>query len=558
MGSRSGASILAKVTVMNHNNKYDTNLHQRPANYEALTPISFLERSAAVYPDKVAVIHGDVEFTYRQFYQRTRQLASALNKAGIGIGDTVSIMAPNIPAMLEAHFGVPMAGATLNALNYRLDAASIRFILEHAETKVLISDREYSSTVADAIQGLDSPPIVIDIDDPQFVGGDLIGQVEYETFISTGDPNYHYGRPESEWDAISLCYTSGTTGNPKGVVSHHRGAYLNALGQLLVFGVDANSRYLWTLPMFHCNGWTFTWGITAAGGTHVCLRKIDPALVFKIIKGHKITHMCGAPIVLTMLIHAPDDAKLCFDQPVDVATGGAAPPSQVIQNMEDMGFRVTHLYGLTETYGPATVCAWQPHWETLDPDSRTRQMARQGVGYHTMEAVMVADSQNMKPVPSDGETLGEIMVRGNTVMKGYLKNPRASEEAFRGGWFHTGDLAVCHPDGYIEIKDRAKDIIISGGENISSLEIEETLYKHPEIMEAAVVAKNDEKWGETPCAFVTLKPGASDVSADDIIQWCRNNVARFKVPKLVVFGELPKTSTGKIQKFALRERANKL
>jgi len=539
-------------------NIYEQDLDRVAANYEPLTPISFLERSAAVYPDKIAIIHGELRYTYREFYERARRLAGALTARGIGVGDTVSIMAPNVPAMLEAHFGVPMTGAVLNALNFRLDADSIRFILEHAESKVLITDREYSDTIAKVLEGMQGKPYVIDIDDPEFDGGVLLGDTDYEQFIAAADSEASYLHPRDEWQAISLCYTSGTTGNPKGVVLHHRGAYLNAMGQLLVFGVNPDSTYLWTLPMFHCNGWTYTWGVTAAGGTHVCLRRVDPALIFPMIKTHRVTHMCGAPIVLTMLIHAPEDVKISFEQTVQVATGGAAPPSQVIQNMEEMGFKVTHLYGLTETYGPATVCAWQDSWDTLDTGEQTAMMARQGVRYHTLENVMVADPETLERQPRDGNTMGEMMIRGNTVMKGYLKNPAASAEAFRGGWFHSGDLGVQHPNGYVEIKDRSKDVIISGGENISSLEIEEVLYKHSQVMEAAVVARPDEKWGETPCAFVTLKPDSSDVTAAEIISWCRERMAHFKAPRHVVFAELPKTSTGKIQKFALRERTAKM
>lgn len=538
-------------------NIYEQNLGQGPANYAPLTPISFLERSAAVYPDKVAVIHGELQYSYRELYERCRRLASALKSHGVGVGDTVSIMAPNIPAMLEVHYGVPMTGATLNPLNYRLDADNIRFILEHAQTKILITDREFSDTVGKALEGMNPHPLVIDIDDPTHEGGILLGEQTYEEFIGSAEVG-EYLHPDDEWQAITLCYTSGTTGNPKGVVLHHRGAYLNAIGQLLVFGVNPRSRYLWTLPMFHCNGWTYTWGVTAAAGTHICLRKVDPALIFSLIKEHHVTHMCGAPIVLTMLIHAPEEVKTRFDQTVEVATGGAAPPSQVIQNMERMGFKVTHLYGLTETYGPATVCAWQTDWDQLDEDGKTSKMARQGVAYHTLEDIMVANPQTMCPVPNDGATMGELMVRGNTVMKGYLKNPCASEEAFRGGWFHTGDLGVRHPDGYIEVKDRSKDVIISGGENISSLEIEEVLYKHPEVMEAAVVARKDAKWGETPCAFITLKPASNNIDEMTLIQWCRERMAHFKTPKTVVFCELPKTSTGKIQKYTLRDKANQL
>ncbi len=539
-------------------NIFEQNLDRVAANYEPLTPISFLERSAYVYPEKAAVIHGEQVFTYAELYERCKRLASALRGAGIGPGDTVSVMAPNVPAMLEAHYGVPMTGAVLNALNYRLDAASINFILQHAETKLLITDREFSGTIAKALGGLANPPRVIDIDDPLHEGGELLGDLDYESFIASADPEAEYAHPDDEWRAISLNYTSGTTGNPKGVVYHHRGAYLNAIGQLLAFGVTDRTVYLWTLPMFHCNGWTFTWGVTAAAGTHVCLRRVDPALIFPMIQRHEVTHLCGAPIVLNMLIHAPKSVRRSFEHTVEVATGGAAPPSQVIQSMEEMGFRVTHLYGLTETYGPATVCAWQREWEALAAEPRTRLMARQGVGYTTLEDIMIAESKTMQPMPSDGESMGELMLRGNTVMKGYLKNPTATDEAFRGGWFHTGDLGVRHPDGYVEIKDRAKDVIITGGENVSSLEVEETLYKHPQIMEAAVVARPDDRWGETPCAFVTLTEDAGEVTDEEIIAWCKERMAGFKVPKTIVFGPLPKTSTGKIQKFALRERAKQL
>ena len=537
---------------------YEQNLDRVAANYHPLTPISFLQRSTAVYPGKTAIIHGDHQFTYAEFYTRCRRLAGALVARGVGLGDTVSIIAPNVPAMLEAHFGVPMTGAVLNALNYRLDAATIRFILQHGESKILITDREFSPTVSAALEGLERAPLVIDIDDPLATGGELLGERDYEAFLDEGDPEFAYATPDDEWQAISLCYTSGTTGNPKGVVTHHRGAYLNAMGQILAFGINASSTYLWTLPMFHCNGWTFTWGITAVGGTHVCLRAVDPARIFPLLAEHGVTHMCGAPVVLNMLIHAPDAVKTDFPQTVDVATGGAAPPSTVIAAMAKMGFRVLHLYGLTETYGPATVCMWQDAWDALDEAGQAAMMARQGVSYHTLQGLMVADSTSLEPVPWDGETMGEVMLRGNTVMKGYLKNPQATEEAFHRGWYHTGDIAVRHPDGYMEVKDRSKDIIISGGENVSSLEVEEALYKHPEVMEAAVVARPDEHWGETVCAFVTLKPDAAEVSADDIIAWCRDHVARFKVPRTVVFATLPKTSTGKIQKFVLRGQASTL
>ena len=537
---------------------YDTDLDQVGANYVPLTPLSFLQRSSTVYPDKTAVIHGDQRYSYHEFAERCRRLAGALAAHGIGRGDTVSVMAPNVPAMLEAHYGVPMTGAVLNALNYRLDAATISFILDHAQTKVLITDREFSETISQVIKNVKHPLLVIDIDDPLYEGGELLGECDYEAFLMRGEPDFDGPPLEDEWQAISLNYTSGTTGNPKGVVYHHRGAYLNALGQILVFNLSESSIYLWTLPMFHCNGWTYTWGVTAAAGTHVCLRRVDPALIFPMIKQHGVTHMCGAPIVLNMLIHAPAEQRVDFGRTVDVATGGAAPPSKVIAEMDGLGFRVTHLYGLTETYGPATVCAWQDAWDELDLETRTSMMVRQGVAYHTLEDIMIADPKTMEPVPSDGKTMGEVMVRGNTAMKGYLKNPNATNEAFRGGWLHTGDLGVRHPNGYVEIKDRAKDIIISGGENVSSLEVEEMLYRHPSIMEAAVVARPDDYWGETVCAFVTLKPDAGDVTAEDIIAWCRERLAKFKSPKHVVFGPLPKTPTGKIQKFVLRDKTKEL
>ena len=540
-------------------NIYEQHLDKNPANYHPLTPISFLERSARVFPDKSAVVHGDLTYTYSELFARSRRLASALAKRGIGIGDTVAIMAPNTPAMLEAHYGVPMCGAVLNALNYRLDAATIAFILGHGEAKVLLTDREFSAVIKAALAEYESPITVIDIDDPYAEGGELIGESDYESFLKEGSPDYQWRVPADEWQAICLNYTSGTTGNPKGVVFHHRGAYLNALGNALVFQVDSDSVYLWTLPMFHCNGWTFTWAVTAVSGTHVCLRKVDPAYIFPSIRDNCVTHMCGAPIVLNMLVHAPSEQKTKFDQVVEVATGGAAPPSQVIAEMEKLGFRVTHLYGLTETYGPATVCAWQDKWDGCSLDERAAMMARQGVHYPTLEDVRVIDPETMNPVPRDGTSMGELMVRGNTVMRGYLKNSTATEEAFAGGWYHTGDLGVTHEDGYIEVRDRSKDIIISGGENVSSLEVEDVLYRHPGIMEAAVVAKPDEKWGETPCAFVTIAPGQEDsLTKDDVTDWCQQNLARFKVPKTVIFGALPKTSTGKIQKFVLRERASEV
>ncbi len=541
---------------MTDDNIYERDLQKRPANFRPLSPVSFLDWAARVYPDKTAVIHGGLRYTWRQFRGRCNRLAGALQKRGIGPGDTVSVMSPNTPAMLEAHYGIPMSGAVLNALNFRLDAPTLAFILEHGEAKMLITDWEFSAVVKEALRILDRRIAVIDIDDPLADGGELIGETDYEAFLAEGDDGFRWIPPEDEWQAIALNYTSGTTGNPKGVVYHHRGAFLNAMGNALVFGLDHRSVYLWTLPMFHCNGWTYTWAVTAVGGTHVCLRETDPGKIYPAIRDHRVTHMCGAPIVLNALAHAPDDIKVGFEHTVEVATGGAAPPSAVIAAMERLGFRITHLYGLTESYGPAAYCAWQDDWDILDPDGKARRMSRQGVRYPTMFDQDVIDPETMRAVPADGKTMGELMLTGNTVMKGYLKNPEASETALAGGWFHTGDLGVVHPDGYVEIKDRSKDIIISGGENISSLEIEECLYRHPLVMEAAVVAAPDEKWGETPCAFVTAKPGSeSAIGEADLIAWCRDNMAHFKTPGKIVFGPLPKTSTGKIQKYLLRRRA---
>ena len=534
---------------------FSAGLDRNPANHVPLSPVSFLERAAEVYPHKTAVIDGGVTYTYRQFGERVRRLASVLARRGVGRGDTVAILAPNVPALLEAHYAVPGIGAVLNALNYRLDAATIAFCLEHGEAKVLITDRELSPVVEQALAKLKREIFVVDIDDPLVAGGRCLGDVDYEDWIAQGDRTFELPGPEDEWDAAALLYTSGTTGDPKGVVYHHRGAYLNALGNALAFGLSPRSVYLWTLPMFHCSGWTYTWAVTAMGGTHVCLRKVDPALIFLAIAENRVTHLCGAPVVLNMLVHAPESVKRRFDHRVEVATGGAAPPSAVIEAMERMGFNVTHLYGLTESYGPATLCAWQEPWDQLELEERARLMARQGVRYPTLDELQVADPETHAPVPRDGQTIGEVMLRGNTIMKGYLKNERATREAFREGWYHTGDLAVWHPDGYIEVKDRSKDIIISGGENISSLEVEECLYRHPKVMEAAVVAKPDEKWGETPCAFVAVKPGTAPPAAEDIIAFCREHLAHFKVPRTIVFGDLPKTSTGKIQKYVLRQRA---
>jgi len=533
-------------------------LAKNAANYVPLSPVQFLERSALVWPEKIAVRHGRLACSYREFEARCRRLASALSRRGIGRGDTVAAMAPNVPALLEAHYAVPALGGVLNALNYRLDARTIAFCLAHGDAKALITDAEFAPTVKAALAQHRRDLLVIDIDDAEGPAGEALGSVRYEALLAEGDPAFAWPGPEDEWDALSLLYTSGTTGDPKGVVYHHRGAYLNALANALAFGLRPDSVYLWTLPMFHCNGWTYTWAVTAAGGTHVCLRRVEPARVFAAIRDHRVTHLCGAPIVLNMLVHAPAEARVAFEHTVGVATGGAAPPSAVIEAMEKMGFRVTHLYGLTESYGPSTLCAIQDGWQALPLAERARAMARQGVPMPGIAGLRVADPETGVPVPRDGATLGEVMLRGNTIMKGYLGNEQATATAFRAGWFHTGDLAVWHPDNYIEVKDRAKDIIISGGENISSLEIEECLYRHPHVMEAAVVARPDPTWGESPCAFVTLKADAPAVGADDIIAWCRDHLARFKVPRTIVFGALPKTSTGKIQKFVLRDRARSL
>ena len=539
-------------------NIYEQGLGRNSANYQPLTPLTFLDWSALAYPDKTAVIHGVARSTYREFYGRCRRLASALAGRGIGVGDTVAVMAPNVPALLEAHYGVPMAGAVLNAINMRQDAQPIAFILDHGEAKAIITDREYSDVIKAALTMVDRDILVIDIDDPLARGGELLGEVDYEAFLEEGDPAFEWQPPRDEWQALALSYTSGTTGNPKGAVYDHRGAYLAAVGNVMAFGLSEDSAYLWTLPMFHCNGWTFTWAVTAVAGTHVCLRRVEPAAIFTTIEEHGVTHMCAAPIVLNTLIHAPDEVKVAFDHTVEIATGGAAPPSTVIAAMEGMGFRVSHVYGLTETYGPSTVCAWQPDWDHIPAADRAVKLSRQGVRYPSVAGLMIADPKTMAAVPADQTTIGEAMVRGNTVMKGYLKNPAATNEAFEGGWLHTGDLAALHPDGYMEVKDRSKDIIISGGENISSIEVEEVLYRHPKVMEAAVVARPDDVWGETPCAFVTLKPDAGETTARDVIEWCRDNMAHFKAPRKVVFGPLPKTATGKIRKFELRERARSL
>ena len=534
-------------------------LEKCAANFVPLSPISFLKRADAFFGERTAVVHGARRFTYHDLYARSRQLAHALTKAGIGRGDTVAILAPNVPAMLEAHYAVPMIGAVLNPINIRLDPAAIAFCLEHGEAKILLADREFHGTIAPALELMGTKrPIVIDIADEETAGAPSFGGIEYESFIAAGEPDFVYSGPKDEWDAICLLYTSGTTGNPKGVVFSHRGCYLGALANALTFKLDNESRYLWTLPMFHCSGWTYTWAVTAAGGTHVCLRRVEPQRIFELIAAERVTHMCGAPIVLNMLIHAPDGVKKPLPVRTKVATGGAAPPAIVIQRMEAMGFEVLHLYGTTESYGPSTYCAPYTEWQGFGEDERYRLMARQGLPVVLVEDMIVADPETMQPVPRDGETIGEIMLRGNTIMRGYLKNPAATAESFAGDYYHSGDLAVWHADGYIEVKDRSKDIIISGGENISSLEVEEVLFRHPKVMEAAVVARPDEKWGETPCAFVTLRPDAGEVTAEEIIAYCRENMAHYKAPRTIVFGPLPKTSTGKIQKFVLRDTAGKL
>ena len=529
-------------------------LPQLAANHVPLSPISFLQRAARIYPKRVAIIHGARRTTYAQMADRSRRLASALRGAGVAPGDVIAVLAPNIPEMLEAHYGVPMAGAILLTINIRLDAAAIGFILQHSQAKLLLVDREYTGVAGVALAGMDTPPPVVDIVDSEAPAGPALGPIDYEAFLAGADPQRAPRLPEDEWEAIALSYTSGTTGNPKGVVTHHRGAYLNACGNALAFGLNPRSVYLWTLPMFHCNGWTYTWAVTLQGGTHVCLRSVRPEAIFAAIAEHGVTHMCAAPVVLTMLIHASDAVKRRPAEPVAIATGGAAPPSPVIAQMERMGFAVTHLYGLTECYGPATICLWQPGLEEMPLPEKAAFMARQGVNHPMLEEATVLDPGTMAPVARDGATLGEVMLRGNTVMKGYLRNPPANREAFDGGWFHTGDLGVMHPDGYIEVKDRAKDIVISGGENVSTLEVEEVLYAHPAIMEAAVVAQPDEKWGEVPHAFVTPAPDKDPPTEAEVIAWCRQRLAHFKCPKRVSFGPLPKTSTGKIQKFELRQR----
>ncbi len=537
------------------NNPYNTGLDKNAANYTPLSPLSLIARTAYVYPERVSAVHGATRFTWAETYARARRLASALARSGIVEGDTVAVMLPNVPAMIEAHFGVPMTGAVLNTLNTRLDPDTIAFMLDHADARVIITDTEFSPIVEKALAKAKVKPVVIDHVDTLYAGeGKRLGKTDYEGFIAGGDPEYAWFLPEDEWNAISLNYTSGTTGNPKGVVYHHRGAYLNAISNIVSWGMLPHAVYLWTLPMFHCNGWCFPWTMAANAGTNVCLRKVDAKAIFDLIREHGVTHYCGAPIVHNTLLAAPAEWRDGIAHTVHCLVAGAAPPAATIEGMQKIGFNLTHVYGLTETYGPAAVCAKHPGWEMLPLDEQVRLNGRQGVWYHLQQGMTVMNPDTMAPTPWDGETMGEVMFRGNITMKGYLKNPNATGEAFDGGWFHTGDLAVMQADGYVKIKDRSKDIIISGGENISSLEVEDALYRHPAVMAAAVVAQPDPKWGETPCAFVELKDGAS-ATEDEVIAFCRDRMARFKTPKRVVFGTLPKTSTGKIQKFVLREQA---
>ncbi len=540
------------------NSQYSTDLDKNSANYSSLSPLTFIERAASVYPNRPAVVYNELTYSWSETYLRCRRFASALQQYGVGTNDTVALMLPNVPAMYEANYAIPMAGAVINALNIRLDAEAIAFQLRHGNAKVLLTDPEFSSTVSAALEMLDEKPIVIDVNDTTYGGGDSIGVIEYEDFLAAGDPDFDWSLPEDEWQAIALGYTSGTTGNPKGVVTHHRGAYLNAVSNILAWNMQAHPTYLWTLPLFHCNGWCFPWTIAALNGTNICLRAVRADHIFDKIKEHNVSHLCGAPIVLNLMANADDELTRGINGPINVMTAGSAPPAAVLEAMAKLDFNVTHTYGLTEVYGPAVVCAWHDEWYQLPPGEQADIKARQGVRYTMLEELVVANPETLEPVPRDGVTVGEIMFRGNVVMKGYLKNPEASEEAFAGGYFHSGDLAVCHPDGYVEIKDRSKDVIISGGENISSIEVEALLYRHPAVLEAAVAAKPDDKWGEVPCAFVALREDAGTVTEKDVIDFCRDNMAHFKTPKKVVFGELPKTSTGKIKKFELRERAKTL
>ena len=535
---------------------YDTDLPRTPANFAPMTPLAFIQRTAEVYPDRLAIVHGELRQSWADTYARCRRLASALQSRGVGRNDTVAVMLPNTPPMVEAHFGIPMAGAVLNTLNTRLDPEAVAFMLDHGEAKAIVVDPEFAAIVkkALALRQSKAPILIIDVEDALYGEGQKIGGLTYEALLAEGDPTFEWQYPGDEWDAIALNYTSGTTGNPKGVVYHHRGAATNAISNVLEWDMPKHAVYLWTLPMFHCNGWCFPWTVAARAAVNVCLRRVEAKAIFDAIRQHGVTHYCGAPIVHGLLVNAPADLKAGVPRGVKCMVAGAAPPASMIEGMEQMGFDLTHVYGLTEVYGPATVCAKHAAWDALDIGQRAMLNARQGVRYHLERDARVLNPETMQPVPMDGETMGEIMFRGNIAMKGYLKNPQATEEAFAGGWFHSGDLAVQYPDGYIKIKDRSKDIIISGGENISSIEVEDVLYRHPAVLAAAVVAKPDPKWGETPCAFLELKPGA-EVTEADIVAHCKQHLAGFKVPRAIVFGELPKTSTGKIQKFELRKQA---